>query len=184
MWVWYGIIIDPDTVWTACSTGSFSDKWHLCTCVFLGVFPCNDLVYSYGLWSHPDIDDLIDIGDYLVNLKKDQIFRLGLVLGLRVVPTLDVMKDSPTFLYDMLTAWLQGQDNVGRRGGHTWGALVKGLRHPSVAQNETADKIQSEKCQWTRIWFDNPSHSDFKVHCVSTFQLYHRNCHVTRVKFQ
>jgi len=99
----------------------------------------------YGSRSHPDIDDLIDIGDYLVNLKKDQVFRLGLVLGLRAVPTLDGMKDSPTFLYDMLTAWLQGQDNVGRRGGHTWEALVKGLRHPSVAQNETADKIQREK---------------------------------------
>ena len=103
---------------------------------------------SMYLWvlSHPGIDDLIDIGDYLVNLKRDQIFRLGLVLGLRAVPTLDTMKDSPTFLYDMLTGWLQGQDNVGRRGGHTWGALVKGLRHPSVAQNETADRIQSEKC--------------------------------------
>jgi len=67
-------------------------------------------------------------------------------LGLRAVPTLDIIKDSPTFLYDMLTAWLQGQDDVGRRGGHTWRALVKGLRHPSVAQNETADKIHKEKC--------------------------------------
>jgi len=81
-----------------------------------------------------------------VNLKKDQIFRLGLVLGLRAVPTLDMMKDSPTFLYDMLTAWLQGQDNVGRKGGHTWGTLVKGLSDPLVAQNETAHKVQREKC--------------------------------------
>jgi len=81
-----------------------------------------------------------------VNLKKDQIFRLGLVLGLYAVPTLDNIKDSPTFLYDMLTAWLQGQDDVGKRGGHTWESLVKGLRHPSVAQNETADKIHREKC--------------------------------------
>ena len=80
-----------------------------------------------------------------MDLKKDQIFRLGLVLGLRV-PTLDNMKDSPAFLYDMLAGWLQGQDNVDRRGGHTWGTLVKGLRHPSVAQNETADRIHSERC--------------------------------------
>ena len=29
------------------------------------------------------------------------------------------------------------------RGGHMWGALVKGLKYPSVAQNETADKIES-----------------------------------------
>jgi len=98
----------------------------------------------YGLWSHPDIDDPIDICDYLVNLKKDQIFGLGLVLGLCGVPTLDAMKDSPTFLYNMLTAWLQGQDNAGRREGHAWGALLKGLRHPSMAQKETADKIESE----------------------------------------
>lgn len=67
-------------------------------------------------------------------------------MGLRAVPTLDTMKDSQTFLYDMLTAWLQGQDDVGRRGGHTWEAMVKGLRHPSVAQNETADKIKRERC--------------------------------------
>ena len=136
---------------TACgwhaNTGSFSDKWHLSTHVSLVLFLVMIWCILYGSRSHRDIDDLIDIGDYLVNLRKDQIFRLGLVLGLCAVPTLDVMKDSPTFLYDMLTAWLQGQDNVGRRGGHTWGALVKGLRHPSVAQNETADTIQSEKCQ-------------------------------------
>ena len=79
-----------------------------------------------------------------MNLKKDQIFGLGLVLGLCGVPTLDAMKDSPTFLYNMLTAWLQGQDNAGRREGHAWGALLKGLRHPSMAQKETADKIESE----------------------------------------
>ena len=71
---------------------------------------------------------------------------MGLVLGLRAVPTLDIMKDSPTFLYDMLTAWLQGLDNVGRRGGHTWKTLMKGLKHPSVAQSEIAAKIQREKC--------------------------------------
>ena len=104
------------------------------------------IVIVYGSLSHPGIDDLVDIGEYLVNLKKDQIFRLGLVLGLRAVPTLDIIKDSPTFIYDMLTAWLQGQDGVGRRGGHTWGALVKGLKHPTVSQNETADKIEMEKC--------------------------------------
>ena len=146
--VWYGIITDPDHMWIACKIEAVSVTNGTCLHVYLWVIFLVMIWYIlYGSRSHRDIDDLIDICDYLVNLKKDQIFRLGLVLGLRAVPTLDVMKDSPTFLYDMLTAWLQGQDNVGRRGGHTWGALVKGLRHPSVAQNETADKIQSEKCQ-------------------------------------
>ena len=104
------------------------------------------MLSTYCSQSHPGIGELIDVGEYLLSLKKDQIFRLGLVLGLCAVPTLDNIKDSQTFLYDMLTAWLQGQDDVGRRGGHTWRALVKGLRHPSVAQNETADKIHKEKC--------------------------------------
>ena len=89
----------------------------------------------------------MDISNYLVNLKKEQIFRLGLVLGLRAVPTLDTMKDTPMFLYDMLMSWLQGQDGVSRRGGHTWGSLVEGLRHPSVAQSEIADNIQRDKCR-------------------------------------
>jgi len=113
----------------------------------LALFPVTINIIPCGSSSHPGIDEVIDISDYLVNLRKDQIYSLGLALGLRTVPTLDKIKDSPTFLYDMLTAWLQGQDNVGRKGGHTWRTLVKGLRHPSVSQNEAADKIQREKCQ-------------------------------------
>ena len=74
------------------------------------------------------------------------MFRLALVLGLHAVPTLEKIRDTPNFLYDMLTAWLLGQDDVNKRGGHTWGALVKALRHQSVAQNEIADRIQREKC--------------------------------------
>ena len=44
----------------------------------------------------------------------------------------------------MLTAWLQGKDDVNSKGGHTWRALVNALRHTSVTQNETADKIEIE----------------------------------------
>ena len=90
---------------------------------------------------------MVDVSEYLIHLKKDQTFRLALVLGLHAVPTLDKIRDTPNFLYDMLTAWLLGQDDVNKRGGHTWGALVKALRNPSVAQNEIADKIQREKCR-------------------------------------
>ena len=77
-----------------------------------------------------------------MNLKKDQIFRLGLVLGLRAVPTLDVMKDSPTFLYDRLTAWLQGQDNVGRRGGILLFTYSIGTPSDDTASQPTPKKMK------------------------------------------
>ena len=89
---------------------------------------------------------MLDVSEYLNLLNRDQIFQLGLVLGLSAVPTLDNMRYTATFLSDMLAAWLRGQDDVNKRGGHTWGALVKALRHQSVAQNEIADRIQREKC--------------------------------------
>ena len=88
---------------------------------------------------------MVDVSDYLIHLKKDQIFQLALLLGLHAVPTLDKIQDTPNFLNDMLAAWLQGQDDVNKRGGHTWRALEKALRHPSMNQNETANKIEREK---------------------------------------
>ena len=89
---------------------------------------------------------MVDVSGYLNVLSKDQIFQLGLVLGLLAVPTLDNMRYTATFLSDMLAAWLRGQDNVNKRGGHTWKALVNALRDSQVAQNEIANKILREKC--------------------------------------
>jgi len=62
-----------------------------------------------------------------------QIFSLGMELGLCTVPSLHKIRDSPTWHADCMVPRTQLQDDVGRRGGHTWRALVKGLRHPSVA---------------------------------------------------
>ena len=95
---------------------------------------------------HAAVGALVDVSEYLIHLNKDQIFQLALVLGLHAVPTLDKMRGTPNFLNDMLVAWLLGQDDVIKRGGHTWGALVNALQHPSVTQNEIADRIQREKC--------------------------------------
>ena len=88
---------------------------------------------------------MVDVSEYLVHLTRDQIHQLGLVLGLHEVPTLDNIRYSPTLLNEMLTAWLQGKDDVLMKGGHTWRTLVNALRHPLVAQNEIADKIEREK---------------------------------------
>jgi len=111
--------------------------------------------------SHADVEDLRDVSEYLISLKKYQLYKLGVALGLHTVPTLDNIQDSPTFLYDMLTSWLQGQDSVNKRGGHTWGALVNALRQPTVAENEVADKIQREKCQGSQHAVSSPHY----LHC-------------------
>ena len=89
---------------------------------------------------------MVDVSGYLNHLTHVQIHKLGLVLGLYAVPTLDNIRVSTTFLSDMLTAWLQGKDDVNSKGGHTWTALANALRDRSVTQNETADKIETEKC--------------------------------------
>ena len=89
---------------------------------------------------------MVNVSGYLNCLTKDQQHQLGLVLGLHAVPTLDNIRSSTTFLSDMLTAWLQGKDNVNNKGGHTWTALVKALEDKSVTQNEIAKKIKTEKC--------------------------------------
>ena len=54
------------------------------------------------------MNDLVDVSVYLNLLKRDQIFELGVVLGLHAVPTLDKLRYTQTFLCDMLAAWLQG----------------------------------------------------------------------------
>lgn len=85
-----------------------------------------------------------DVRDYLILLKRDQIFNLGLALGLHAVPTLDNLRYTQTFLPDMLASWLQGMDDVNKKGGHTWRALVNALK--KVYQPEIADKVQRAKC--------------------------------------
>ena len=51
------------------------------------------------------------------------------------------MKDSETFLDDVVVAWLQKVDQVQTRGVPTWQRLVQALRDKSLRQNGIADKI-------------------------------------------
>ena len=55
------------------------------------------------------------------------------------------MRDSDTFMEDMIYAWLQREDQVLKRGVPTWNTLVKDLRDPRVNQTEIADRIEAEK---------------------------------------
>ena len=82
------------------------------------------------------------MSSHLLCLNREQIWSLGLVLGL-LSTTLVPIRDSPTFLDDMLLAWLQGADCVASTGGPNWLALVKGLRHRRLGLDELAESIEN-----------------------------------------
>ena len=62
-------------------------------------------------WNYVGGNDHLEITDYLLSLNKDQIFNLGLVLGLDY-RKLSAMEDSKRFLDDVIIAWLRREDQV------------------------------------------------------------------------
>ena len=72
------------------------------------------------------------------------VYNLGLVLGLDL-QRVKVIKDSDTFLDDVLAAWLRREDNVEKRDTPSWRTLVKGLNHPSLGQSAVASDICRDK---------------------------------------
>ena len=95
-----------------------------------------------------DFDDMDEITTYLGDLSKDQIFQLGLSLGLNAL-TLDDTKDTSSrsrYLCDVLECWFCKQDKViDKSGPPTWRSLAKALRSKSVRQNGIAANIEQEK---------------------------------------
>ena len=83
----------------------------------------------------------MEITDYLLRLDKPSIYHLGVVLGLSHHRMKEI-KDSETFLDDMIAAWLQKVDQV---GVPTWQRLVKALRHRRVGQTGIASEIEKDK---------------------------------------
>ena len=82
---------------------------------------------------------------YLHTLDKSQLSHLGMVLGLSR-HRVKGMKDSDSFLEDMISHWLQLADNVATRSGvPTWRSLVKALRHQLLGQNGIASQIAMDK---------------------------------------
>ena len=84
--------------------------------------------------------DLLGITDYLLDMDKSHIYHLGLVLGLRQNKAKALM-DSPTFLDDVITAWLRKEDHVTEQGEPSWTVLVNALKHRRVGQTGIANKI-------------------------------------------
>ena len=93
---------------------------------------------------HSAIGDLAEVTDYLLDLQHDDIYNLGLTLGL-YYPHLNKMETSKRFRDDVIAAWLQKEDQVLKMGIPTWDILVKALKHPRVKQTVLANKIADEK---------------------------------------
>ena len=55
------------------------------------------------------IGDLIEVTNYLLDLQHDDMYNLGLTLGL-YQPHLKKIETSKTFRDDVIAAWLQKED--------------------------------------------------------------------------
>ena len=86
----------------------------------------------------------MEITDYLLNMEKAHIYNLGLVMGLRQ-NKVKTMRDSDTFLDDVIAAWLRKEDNVKKMGEPSWTVLINALKHPRVRQIGIADDIAKNK---------------------------------------
>ena len=85
-----------------------------------------------------------DIIGYLDSLNKQAVLDLGLVLGLDY-KRLMTMRDSQSFLQDMLAGWLNRVDHVLGTGVPTWKRLVEALNDSRVGQNGVANEIEQDK---------------------------------------
>ena len=55
------------------------------------------------------------------------------------------MKDSDSFLDDVIAAWLRKEDNVKEKGEPSWTVLIRALKHRRVSQTGIADDIAKDK---------------------------------------
>jgi len=87
-------------------------------------------------------DDFLEITEYLIDLEKTDVYNLGLVLGLSRRKVVAKM-ESKTFLDDIITAWLQKEDQV--KGEPSWTVLVSALKHHRVGKTGIATNIAKDK---------------------------------------
>ena len=86
---------------------------------------------------------MVEITDYLLDMEKAHIYHLGIVLGLRQ-NKVKTLKDSDTFLDDVITAWLRKEDQASEMGEPSWTVLVDALKHRRVGQTGIANNIAKD----------------------------------------
>ena len=125
---------------------------------FPSVFMCNSCLRNYELVCSPEQnvysckfhsllpaeENIVDIMEYLTELGKSEIHKLGLVLGLSNAK-LETNMDSNNFLIPAIAAWLRKEDYVKMKGEPTWTTLVNALKHPTVKQEGIANRIAQDK---------------------------------------
>ena len=72
------------------------------------------------------------------------MYLLGQALGLNQWKVKQ-MRDSETFVDDVIAAWLRREDHVEKGGMPSWRTLVRALRHPRIGQNGLANDISKHK---------------------------------------
>ena len=103
-------------------------------------YPCLQATPRFYL----TLSDLLSITDYLLDMEKSHIYNLGVVLGLKQTKV-KTLKDSDTFLDDVITAWLRKEDQVTEKGEPSWTVLVNALKHRRVGQTGIAKTIANNR---------------------------------------
>ena len=103
----------------------------------------------YSVTFLTEIKHMEEICRYLNLLSQDNIFDLGLALGISYTSLCDYQESVSSvkqFLRKVIAAWLRKQDYVEERGRiPTWENLVKALSDEQVRQNGIASTISKEK---------------------------------------
>ena len=89
-------------------------------------------------------DNFLDIVTHLKDLTKYDITKLGVQFGLSYRWLQDRENSAGNYLYDVVSAWLNGMDKVQQTCPPTWSNLEKALRR--IGQNGVADNIAGEFC--------------------------------------
>ena len=96
---------------------------------------------------YAELKDMVTVRGYLIDLDKEQIHTLGLILGLHRGTLSNKYEgfSKVNYLDDVLTAWFRKQDDVERRGVPSWATLATTLEDQQLRQNGIASKIRKER---------------------------------------
>ena len=95
------------------------------------------------------VDDLFEVTQYLGTLLPEDLIRLGLALGLQY----NNLKMMNPLREDMVSAWLNQQDNVMKKSGKpTWKSLMKALE--TIGHGGLAQKIAQGK-DWLTMKYNS-----------------------------
>ena len=126
------------------AAGCQVDELSMCNVTILDLSVKQVICLIHLPLTHTATDDVFEVTEYLLELKKTDIYNLGLTLGLNHFH-LKEMESSETYRDDVIAAWLVKEDQVTTRGLPTWKTLEKALRHTRLRQTGVADRINAER---------------------------------------